>query len=234
MLSHEKWHDFLPYTSFDVCRDFLIEKYTGMGVPDPKEQSYRNCMRFSYLLTHGEAHFKEAEHVQLSLQPLLLFYGLTHFLKATLLIVDPQYPETSKMLAHGLSSRKKKKQHFHYLNDSVKVQREGLFSSVSIQMFHMEPLQGKVWVIKDLITLLPSLQPIMVSLYGQEKKSTESLPELLSYYALLYHLSMISRYETEWWYEEGVNGTTRERVLLINVLQNSLHHIPSLITNYLQ
>lgn len=234
MSFHNQRTTYLPFISFDYCRDFLFNHYTENNIKDPSREAYRNSTRLSYYLRHGETYFEQSGEVPLSLQPLLLFYGATQLMKAVLLISDPEYPATSKMLSHGLSTRKRKKQHFHYLNDSVKVQKDGLFSCVSTKMFHMKPFQGKVLVIRDLILSLPSLHPMMTSLYGQKKESSSLLPELLTYYALLYHLSMISRYETEWWYEEGINGSAREKVLLTEVLYQSRLQIPKHIADYLQ
>lgn len=247
------WKDYLPFKSLDFCRDHLTQHYEKQKFPNAKEAGYRNSVRFSHYLTHGAAHITEAEKTPVSLKPLLLFYGLAQLIKAALLVQEPNYPVSSQMLAHGLSTRKRKKQHFHYLNDSIKIQKNGLFPESARLMFHMKPQEGKVLLVRDLMYALPSLAPMIRKLYDKKENPavTESVgeikgkntpnktandapfPELLVHYSLLYHLSMISRYETEWWYEQGLQGATREHVLIMAFLLNCPQHMPSLVYSHL-
>ena len=235
MNTNDPWLDYLPYKSLDYCKEGLIRLYEDKEVHNAKEKGYHNSVRLSHYLTHGEAHITAAQSAAFSLKPLLLFYGLAQLLKASLLIRQPDYPATSQMLSHGLSTRKRKKQHFHYLNDSIKIQKNGLFPEAACHMFHMEPQEGKVLLIRDLMLSLPSLHPMVKKLYKKEVPGTPSdaLPELLVQYCLLYHLSMISRYETEWWYEQGLQGSTREHILIIDFLIRGPIQIPFLIQSYL-
>ncbi len=234
MVTSDPWHDFLPYQSLDYCRDLLTKQYENEHIPNAKEKGYHNSVRFSHYLTHGAAHITSAAATPLSLRPLLLFYGLAQLIKAALLIRQPDYPLSSAMLAHGLSTRKRKKQHFHYLNDSVKIQKNGLFPESAKLMFHMKPVEGKVLLVRELMHSLPSITPMVKKLYGNKKEVPGTpFPELLVYYCLLYHLSMISRYETEWWYEQGLQGSTREHILILELLVISPSQIPELISKHL-
>ena len=67
-------------------------------------------------------------HLHLLIQPILLFYGFVHLIKACLLQQDPCYPENTSVFAHGVTTRKRKKQQYEFLKDEVKFQKNGLFS----------------------------------------------------------------------------------------------------------
>ena len=56
-------------------------------------------------------------------KPMLLFYGMGQLFKACLLTIDPNYPESTSVLAHGVTTRKRKKQGYQFLEDEVKIQK---------------------------------------------------------------------------------------------------------------
>lgn len=262
-----------------------------------------------YYLDHGKLYYSQAEHAPLAIKPVLLFYGLVHLIKACLLTVDPFYPETTSVLAHGVTSRKKKKQQYQFVFDEVKIQRLGLFTHFSKQMFHVEHLDGEKFIMKNLLAQLPELDdcfkffqnsniiqvnnngntyslPITVLDYyhktldsfkeyielkshsiikwGEstkdcifftcdktlplpfryhfnkniyclptEKNNLGMIPELIIYYLLLYNLSMIARYETEWWSELLKTAPTNDYPLINNLLSVSLYKSPYLVLQFL-
>ncbi len=59
-------------------------------------------------------YYDQFSKAPLALKPLLLYYGYVQLLKAILLTVDPIYPQSSSVLAHGVSTRKRKKQHYSF------------------------------------------------------------------------------------------------------------------------
>jgi len=61
--------------------------------------------------------------------------------------------------------------------------------------------------------------------YPTYASSSTLLPNLLLYYAILYNLSMLSRYETEWWNELTILKQSFDYPLI----QQFLHHAPDLI-----
>ncbi|GAF15311.1 LOW QUALITY PROTEIN: YaaC protein [Bacillus sp. JCM 19045] len=233
-----------------------------------------------YHLQHGQLYLSQAKVSPFAIKPMLLFYGLSQLLKACLIVHDPEYPASSSVLAHGLSTRKRKKQGYSFLTDEVKVQREGLYPHLLLKMFHMKhyELDDKYSMIKLLKQLPEMADPIhylsnktvfvsgsksekaiqfhssistnttllnvsnfITIIFLTEKRlltKTEThlllttssharfsapspirmnqeglpvlhsnrsdfllLPELAVYYLILYNLSMICRYETEWWGE---------------------------------
>ena len=58
------------------------------------------------------------------------------------------------------------------------------------------------------------------------------LPELLIHYLLLYNLSMISRYETDWWYDLLGSYSSEDYPFIYQFLSISAQKIPYYISNF--
>ncbi|MGM7685119.1 YaaC family protein [Cytobacillus sp. Hm23] len=155
--SKDIWQSFSSFFSAVTVRDFLNQSYTKLKVIENEKRSYENCYPFIYYIEHGKNYYQLASQAPLSIQPVLLFYGMVQLLKACLLTVDPQYPETTSVLAHGVSTRKRKKQSYEFLFDEVKIQKNGLFSCFSDKMFHMKHLEGEKFSMISLLKEVPEL-----------------------------------------------------------------------------
>jgi YaaC-like Protein len=277
---YKGWNSYTCFFSAEYCQVYLKSCYMKNKIENPEQKSYENCYAFLYYLEHGQIYYQQAEKSPLILKPILLFYGLVHLIKACILTVDPLYPETTAVLAHGVSTRKRKKQNYQFFHDEVKLQKNGLFPFMSEKLFHVKQLDGEKVIMEELLQLIPELDELFGLLLGkkshctleqEEEKlvvpeavldhyhmtenrlkeflagkfvsevefSAEGLsisgvgshswisevsplkynlegnfwtlplhkdkffqfPELLIHYLLLYNLSMIARYETEWWSE---------------------------------
>lgn len=281
MFTYANWDSFLPFFSANFTQDYLKKCYQQQKLEKPELYSYEKSYPFIYYLEHGQIYYKQAELAPLIIKPILLFYGLVHLIKACILTMDPNYPETTSVLAHGVSTRKKKKQQYHFFQDEVKFQKSGLFPYMTEKLFHMKQLEGEKSTMEELLMQIPELNSLFSKVEGkstfiqlkQDKdivsipsyildkyhmtesrfidywktKSTSRVlhenssrdfinfkyphlhfdeilpmkfsledsqlyfplirstlsdfPELLIHYLLLYNLSMIARYETEWWSE---------------------------------
>ncbi|KMK91255.1 YaaC family protein [Rossellomorea marisflavi] len=298
------WRDFLHYfQSASYTQKFLSRCYRSMPGSDVK--SYDNCYPFMYYLEQGEIYYKQAEDSPLSIRPILLFYGFIHFIKAVVLTTDPNYPETTTVLAHGITSRKRKKQQYRFLHDEVKIQKNGLFNHFSSLHFDLKHLEGEKYKMEDLLDQIPemadsfkiltkkttmfpfsegrlAIDDCMLSHFhwtpnafrqhhaslpegihweGQDTLSTtlrnealpfrwdrqerklalpairneaSSLPEVLIHYAILYNLSMIARYETEWWMELLKNRTTEDYPFILAFITLTTEKGPSLLGELLE
>ncbi|WP_245917533.1 MULTISPECIES: YaaC family protein [Bacillus] len=279
-ITYHGWSSFTRFFSASSTQNYLKHKYERIALDHADQKSYENCYPFLYYLEHGQIYYQQAEKAPLLIRPILLFYGLIHLIKACILTIDPNYPETTSVLAHGVSARKRKKQNYHFFDDEVKFQKSGLFSFMSEKMFHMKQTEGEKASMGDLLNNIPELEELFLAIDGKPafmeiKKEQQSFffpkkildhfhmtesrfiqyyqsksaipitagncsehaielifsdhdrepsplkfhyekgalflplsksavcyfPELLIHYLLLYNLSMIARYETEWWSE---------------------------------
>jgi hypothetical protein len=304
---HRHW-DFIHYfQSAEYSQKFLKKCYEQIGFTQAETKSYDNCYSFMYYLEQGELYYKQALQSPISLQPILLFYGYIHFIKAVVLTEDPLYPETTQVLAHGVTSRKRKKQHYHFLQDEVKVQKNGLFSHFSTLAFHVKHIIGEKLKMEDLLVQLPELEEVfqillkrqtmiwfnsqneliideevlnkfhmsqdlfkhylnekLTGTYRWPKEHTlhvpdiseqlpirwhlsknrlalpssrneaNLIPEILIHYAVLYNLSMIARYETEWWIELLKNRTNEDYPIIRAFLTVTTQKGPYLLLNLLK
>ncbi|MFG6113600.1 YaaC family protein [Halobacillus sp. MO56] len=277
-------------------RNYLTHCYEKQGIIEAKTKAYRNSERFCYFLEHGRNFLATGKSSPLTVQPMLLFYGLGHLLKACLLVKDPDYPASSKVLAHGLTTRKRKKQNYSFTQDEVKIQPQGLFSYACEHLFNCSPFQSDKASMENLLQLLPDMQEIYqwsnkqplckVSNLGDTKiilplnqlfdhqlterklkqrfskfpvvswkkekhllhiemeqpftpyfsqpfyysskqkafytsfarDTLDHLPEMMIHYILLYNLSMICRYEVEWWMDLHHIRDTSDYALLTHFI----------------
>jgi hypothetical protein len=304
------WKSYSSFFSAEYCQVFLKNNYKKQNLDNPEQKSYENCYAFLYYLEHGQIYYQQAEKSPLLLKPILLFYGLVHLIKACILTVDPAYPETTTVLAHGVSTRKRKKQNYQFFQDEVKFQKNGLFPFMSEKLFHMKQLEGDKATMEELLQLIPELHDLFIiqegkstftKIYTQQEQlvvpenildhyhmtearfkefltsksgnhiefSNEGLklslkqnslnvispfkynlennsfvlplkkdefflfPELLIHYLLLYNLSMIARYETEWWSELTKMMPNRDYPFIRSFLDITLEKGPFLIYQYL-
>ncbi|WP_406685970.1 YaaC family protein [Rossellomorea vietnamensis] len=300
--------DFIHYfQSAEYSQKFLKKCYEKLGSIQAEVKSYDNCYPFMYYLEQGELYYKQAMKSPFSLKPILLFYGYIHFIKAIVLTEDPEYPETTTVLAHGITSRKRKKQQYKFLQDEVKVQKNGLFSHFSDLVFHVKHIIGEKYKMEDLLVQIPELEEAFLILlkkktmfwftnqnkltidesllshfhmsgslfkqYLNEKITGNSLsitedtlhatsaeellpvrwhlnknrlalpgirneasgiPEVLIHYAILYNLSMIARYETEWWVELLKNRTNEDYPIITTFLNVTTEKSPYLLLKILK
>jgi len=310
------WERLLSYYSTQTIQKKLEKCYKNHSIENSSGLSYDNCYRFIYFLKHGENFFLQATQSPHAIQPILLFYGISQLLKACLLIKDPLYPSTSSVLAHGVTSRKRKKQQYQFLKDEIKVQRNGLFSHVAKELFHIQDhLEAEKYSMELLLNQIPEmntafsfhqaknnymkvdttdqLQIILTDATAQQyhmsaerlsehiiekyhfepvnnasseqillqtkyanhtfhcspfafhiednsfyipsnRDSFINLPELLVHYLLLYNLSMISRYETEWWYELLLGLSNDDYPIILRYMEIAKRKIPYFILAFLE
>ncbi|WGG45701.1 YaaC family protein [Rossellomorea sp. DA94] len=304
---HQHW-DFIHYfQSAEYSQKFLKKCYEKLGSIQAEVKSYDNCYPFMYYLEQGELYYKQAMMSPFSLKPILLFYGYIHFIKAIVLTEDPEYPETTTVLAHGITSRKRKKQQYRFLQDEVKVQKNGLFSHFSDLVFHVKHIIGEKYKMEDLLVQIPELEEAFLILlkkktmfwftnqneltidesllshfhmsgslfkqYLNEKitggsisitedmlhascaeeqlpvrwhlnknrlalpgirNEASGIPEVLIHYAILYNLSMIARYETEWWVELLKIRTNEDYPIITTFLNVTTEKSPYLLLKILK
>ncbi|MGM7703849.1 YaaC family protein [Pseudalkalibacillus sp. Hm43] len=310
-----EWKSFDQYLSAQSTQRYLKRCYeqlkTDMSI---EELSYRNSYSFIYYLTHGKRHFDLCRQSPLELQPMLLYYGMVQLLKCCLLTVDPLYPESTALLAHGVTTRKRKKQNYLFLQDEIKVQRNGLFPYFSEQLFGMEQLEGDKFQMKDLFSYVPEMDDLFRQVSGKSplvpvegsltdgqvliddrildslhmtgsrfvqflqqqalpnhvevsydnsqftveflktlnahttffrktidnqwfvpntREGFKPMHEVMVHYLLLYNLSMICRYETEWWGDLFYTFSSNDYPYISRFLAISRVKVPYMLLEYL-
>jgi hypothetical protein len=312
------WQKLSFFISSVHSQNYLSHCYKELCIEDGDRKSFDNCYPFIYYLEHGKSYYELAKDSPLSIKPVLLFYGMVQLLKACLLTVDPNYPESTSVLAHGVTTRKRKKQSYEFLQDEVKIQKNGLFTHISERMFHVKHLEGEKYTMEGLLKHVGEL----IDLFSYSKKTSEylpierineteivippsvldsyymtkerfveyfrgacphldiqylrkeaeqqlsfsspiknwngllcsplaydlhkdqyylpsnrdnknNLPELLIHYLLLYNLSMISRYETEWWSDLLRSYSTEDYPFIHQFLSATSEKVPYYIYLFL-
>lgn len=309
----DTWSFFTSFQSTSIVQAFLKQQYESLGLPNAEFKSYENCYAFIYYIEHGKKYYQLAKNAPDELKPVLLFYGMVQLIKATLLTVDPDYPQTTTVLAHGVSARKRKKRDYIFLNDEVKVQKNGLLRHFAQHLFQ-ETLSEERFQIESLFARIPEMNaifqmsgkqhpslkvkqqtngtliiPISIldhlhmtarrfqeylqrhlrvqiqsfsikeeniiivanlnrpfdcvpflfhlshDVYIPKKRELfQPIPELIVHYLLLYNLSMLCRYETEWWNELFHSFSTDDLPFIRHFLSISERKTPYLIGLYLK
>ncbi|GAK06902.1 YaaC family protein [Geomicrobium sp. JCM 19038] len=229
---YEPLNDVRPFLAVDPLQKSLLRYYIRTGHEEKKANSfaYQNTLPFLHRFLQGERLLNTQESADLHIQPLLLYYGFTEFLKAIILFYQPSYPETTSVLAHGLSTRKRKKKDYRFIDDEVKTQRNGLFPLLSSKMFQLTIEEGTRFKMSELFIQLHDMESIIRHDARMiPPKNMTIVPELLTHHMLLYNLSMISRYESEWWGELITSRLSQDVPLIELYLQQAGNRIRTLI-----
>lgn len=310
----EIWQSFTSFQSTSAAQKFLKKNYERLELPEADKKSYDNSYAFIYYIEHGKKYYHLASLAPAEVKPVLLFYGMIQLIKACILTVDPEYPATTAVLAHGVTTRKRKKRDYSFLLDEVKLQNHGLLSHFAAHLFdvnqfpferiNMETLFARIpemngtfaeikkWkpllevqVEMNSLTISPSLldelkmterrfrdfflnktsltvssfemkkdeftlqfhgsfpffycRPFLFHQNGQaflpkRRELYFSLDEVIVHYLLLYNLSMICRYETEWWYELFYTFASDDLPFIHQFLHTTATKIPYLLSLYLK
>lgn len=228
------WAFFRTFFSASHMQKYLKQRYKNL--PDQEKLAFQNSYTIIYYIEHGKKYYDQSLIAPYELQPVLLFYGMVQLMKALILTVDPNYPETTQVLAHGVSTRKRKKSQYEFLFDEVKVQKNGLISYFSEKVFHMKQLEGEKYKMVDLLVQIPELQSTFKIMNKEKqsvplcKKNENTFPELLVHYLILYNLSMICRYETEWWGELFHTYASNDLPFITEFLETTKQKVPYFIS----
>lgn len=305
----DKLNEFYTYlNSQQTAQHYLLTCYKKIPGVDAEAKSYENCNAFMYYLDHGNQFYQSGKRLDIVARPILFFYGMVHLLKACLLTKRPDYPESTTLLAHGASTRKRKKKQYSFMKDEVKIQHNGLFPYFSEHLFsikkmplekiNMETLLGLIPELDTLFTFRKKEQMVAVSNVGShffqfpnflldsyhltvkafknriqphlpkfrdmevndsmiqieltQPLTTSNGPfffhatnrdiyfpihrdhflpisEVMVHYLLLYNLSMLCRYEAEWWGDLLVTKPDIDYPFILTFLKQTAEKIPLLL-----
>ncbi|MDZ5672784.1 YaaC family protein [Bacillus stercoris] len=166
-MTYHEWKDLALFYSVESTQKFLEKVYNLNGIDDAKKNSFKNSERFIYFLKHAESFYKQAAYSPLEIKPILLFYGMAQLIKACLITRDPHYPSHTSVLAHGVTTRKRKKQNYCFSDDEVKIQRNGLCVHFMKHLFGQSDVVDERYTMKKLLMGVPELSDIF---YFQQKE----------------------------------------------------------------
>jgi hypothetical protein len=312
-IHYHDWNSYSIFFSASSTQAYLKNCYYKNQVDQADQKSYQNCYPFIYYLEHGKIYYQQAYHAPLIIQPILLFYGFVHLIKACILTKDPNYPSSTSVLAHGVSTRKRKKQQYNFFDDEVKFQKSGLFPFMSDKLFNLKQLEGEKATMGELLATIPELSDLFFQLerkrtfmkveliddhyilsnkvldtyhmtearfkdflqtkfqvpfsilsndgtnlkidvdrhqdkepipfrknlfdghysFPYSKGEFFHFPELMIHYLLLYNLSMIARYETEWWSELKKMMPNNDFPFIQSFINTTLRKGPYLVYQFL-
>lgn len=150
-MTYHEWKDLALFYSVESTQKFLEKVYILNGIDDAKKNSFKNSERFIYFLKHAESFYKQAAYSPLEIKPILLFYGMAQLIKACLITRDPHYPSHTSVLAHGVTTRKRKKQNYCFSDDEVKIQRNGLCVHFMKHLFGQSDIVDERYTMKKII-----------------------------------------------------------------------------------
>ncbi|SEP58182.1 YaaC-like Protein [Virgibacillus subterraneus] len=154
--------------SQQTAQTFLYDCYQKLDGIDAATKSYENCNSFMYYLDHGIQFYENGKNLDILFQPIMFFYGMVHLIKANLLTIRPHYPESTTILAHGVSSRKRKKKNYSFMDDEVKTQQNGLFPYFSKHLFSISQSPFEKFKMEDLLGVIPEISPLF-TFHNQKK-----------------------------------------------------------------
>lgn len=311
MYSFDEIQLFYTYLqSQQTAQQYLFQCYQRINEQDAEKKSFENCNVFMYCLHHGREYYRAGENIDTILKPVMFFYGMAHLLKACLLTVRADYPESTSVLAHGVSTRKRKKRNYSFLEDEVKIQHKGLFPYFSEHLFGIRKFPFEKITMESLFNLIPELNqyfqyenkdnlvkignlgedsitipkslcdnyhltekallnrlemyipivkvtpsPSSTTIHLQRPLTMKSGPfqfgmdkaiylptnkqffipfsEVMVHYLLLYNLSMLSRYEAEWWGELLATKPDVDYPFISSFLTITSVKMPTMIGTYL-
>jgi hypothetical protein len=157
---------FLKLKNEEWARKFLQQKYEDASFKEPGVLAYKNVQSFVAYIRQACSLFQTAGACDQWMQPLLLYYGMMDFFKAWILTKDPDYPKSTAVLRHGLSTRKRKKEPFRFSQDEIRIQKEGLFPYLA-ELMELPVSAGDSYRVKELLGFLPELQPTYRAIFGE-------------------------------------------------------------------
>lgn len=160
------WDTFVYFENEQTAVRYLRERYEALGFEDPQRAAYLATPKLIYGIKQAREYYRAAENCDIMTKPLLLYYGMMSLARVFIATRDPDYPTTTSVLKHGLSTRKLKKDAYQFIEDELRVQKDGLFV-VLHSLLGGSPFQERHRVlVKDLLSVLPELGTSYQQVYG--------------------------------------------------------------------
>ncbi|MGZ4032608.1 MAG: YaaC family protein [Tumebacillaceae bacterium] len=160
------WDTFVYFENEQTSSEFLKSRYEQQGLDQVQKLVYNATPKFIFAIKQAREYYRAAEACDILTKPLLLYYGMMALSKALITTRNPDYPSTTSVLKHGLSTRKLKRDEYQFADDEVRVQKDGIFN-----VLH-QTLNGPLFEnqhrfrMKELLAVIPELTHAYQRLYG--------------------------------------------------------------------
>lgn len=169
------WDMLVFFESEPITKNFLMKRYNENGYKDSFKLAFVNTSKFIYFIKQAKEYFISANKSNILVKPLLIYYGMMSLIKAVILTKDPDYPNKTGVLRHGITTRKLKKSNYHFHEDEIKIQKEGLLPWFYTIMHNSNDnsytsnkiIEGNKYKIKDLLAMIPELHNTYTLLYNE-------------------------------------------------------------------
>lgn len=155
-------------TDYWESEEFLSEVVQELYPEAKPKDIYRTAAQAAACVRQARTFLSNALHLEATVQPLLLYYGLLNWFKALVHLFDPDFPSKSSVLQHGISVRRGKRTSYHLMSESVYVYKEGIIqattgltSSSLPQRVTLGAVVGSMVGLRDIVQYVyPNLQHV--------------------------------------------------------------------------
>lgn len=160
------WDTFMFFENEQTTSRFLRGQYEKIGLDNPQRLAYLATPKVIYGIKQARQYYKAAEYGDIMTKPLLLYYGMMSLARALIATREPEYPSTTSVLKHGLSTRKLKRDAYQFVLDEVRVQKDGVFVVLHSMLQGSDFGERNRVILKDLLSVIPDLSAGFEQIYG--------------------------------------------------------------------
>ncbi|NLC88238.1 MAG: hypothetical protein GX682_05680 [Clostridiaceae bacterium] len=167
------------------CEKLLSGKINSKRTIIPQKNLKKKSKEISFCLKQGIEFFKNAEYADISIVPLLLYYGMLSFSKALIISNSTEEIYLDDIKYHGLTTRtknekqkiqKNNKKNWSLLNEYANV-NDGVFLELS-KLFSQEFNKNIIIKLKDTLSSVPELKTLIDKLNIFESNSINCYSEI--------------------------------------------------------
>lgn len=162
------WDTYIFLENEPSCKSLLMEHYKQQGITeDAHRLAFQNTDKVIYLIKQAREYYLTASTSHILVKPLLLYYGMVSLVKALLLTHDPYYPRHTRLLKHGVTTKKLKPKNYRFRDDEIRIQKEGLFP-LFLHLISEDRDYLNKYRVQDLLALLPEVNKAYQRLYEHQ------------------------------------------------------------------
>jgi len=156
----EVWFRLSEHESEYITKKNMSRYYAEEGIRFSESELGQAASYFVYCLKQAKEYFRAAKNVSILTSPLLVFYGMVCLAKNLIILRQPQYPLKMKsdrrLRKHGLGYENRESDDALLVNDIVRIQDHGTFSSLC-HFFKDDLPDQREYSIRELYGWVPEL-----------------------------------------------------------------------------